>query len=306
MCRLLIRIVISAIIIIFPSTTITTTINTLFVDAMATTTNTKKVCLLTGGSGTIGYAIAKALKASSSSNDWHIILLGRRPPPSSITNVEDDDDNGALLAYDTFVKEMEMTNESSVCSTLNEHFESVKGTSLDRLDLLVNCAGCSLGNEPITNVSADSFRTVMEINLVVPFILSKWAMGKMAMNSNGGRIINIGSIAGESPRLHSVPYTTSKFAMGGLTRAFSVEGRHLAQTTQTTTDGMVAVCQINPGNVRSSLIPPEEAARREKEEGFVEADDLGNYVAMVANLPNEANVLESTVMPTRQPMVGRG
>ena len=129
------------------------------VDAMATT-NTKKVCLLTGGSGTIGYAIAKSLKASSASNDWHIIFLGRRPPPSSITNVEDDSD-GALLAYDTFVKETEMTNESSVCSTLNEHFESVKGTSLDRLDLLVNCAGCSLCNEPIANVSADTFRTVM-------------------------------------------------------------------------------------------------------------------------------------------------
>ena len=131
-------------------------------------------------------------------------------------------------------------------------------------------------------------------------------MGKMAMN-NGGRIINIGSIAGESPRLYSVPYTTSKFALGGLTRAFSVEGRHLAETTQTNAaDGMVAVCQINPGNVRSSLISAEEAAQREKEEGFVEADDLGNYVAMVANLPHEANVLESTVMPTRQPMVGRG
>jgi NADP-dependent 3-hydroxy acid dehydrogenase YdfG len=42
------------------------------------------------------------------------------------------------------------------------------------------------------------------------------------------------------------------------------------------------------------------------EEGFVEADDIGKYVAMVANLPNGTNVLESTVMPTRQPLVGRG
>lgn len=206
-----------------------------------------------------------------------------------------------------------MTDESSVASTLSSHFESLQNSpddsvrSLNRLDLLVNCAGCSLGNDPIADVSADTFRNVMEVNLIVPFILSKWAMSKMATPS-GGRIINIGSIAGESPRLHSVPYSTSKYALGGLTRALSMEGRHLAQTTKSTDagSGVVAVCQINPGNVRSAIMSAEEAARREKEEGFVEADDIGKYVAMVASLPNEANVLESTMMPTRQPLVGRG
>ena len=68
----------------------------------------------------------------------------------------------------------------------------------------------------------------------------------------------------------------------------------------------MAVSQINPDNVRSSIMSAVEAVRKEKEEGFVEADDIGRYVAMVASLPNEANVLESTVMPTRQPLVGRG
>ena len=274
------------------------------------TTTTTKVCLLTGASGTIGYNIALALKASCTpSLSWYIIIIGRRPPPSSITDV--DGKPPAVLPYDTFLK-AEMTNEESVSTVLNAHFESLQKSTTDsvglnRLDLLINCAGCSLGNEPICNVSADTFRDVMEVNLVVPFILSKYAMSKMA-TPDGGRIINIGSIAGESPRLHSVPYTTSKYALGGLTRAFSIEGRHLAQTTKTTEagNGVVAVCQINPGNVRSAIMSAEEAARREKEEGFVEAEDIGKYVASIANLPNEANVLESTVMPTRQPLVGRG
>lgn len=273
------------------------------------TTTTTKVCLLTGASGTIGYNIALALKASSTpSLSWHIIIIGRRPPPSSITDV--DGKPPAVLPYDTFLK-AEMTNEESVSTVLNAHFESLQKSTdsvgLNRLDLLINCAGCSLGNEPICNVSTDTFRDVMEVNLIVPFILSKYAMSKMA-TPDGGRIINIGSIAGESPRLHSVPYTTSKYALGGLTRAMSIEGRHLAQTTNTTEagNGVVAVCQINPGNVRSAIMSAEEAARREKEEGFVEAEDIGKYVAMIANLPNEANVLESTVIPTRQPLVGRG
>jgi NAD(P)-dependent dehydrogenase (short-subunit alcohol dehydrogenase family) len=264
-----------------------------------------KVCLLTGASGTIGYAIARALKATS----WHIIIIGRRPPPQSTTGHVYGEANDA---YDTFLK-AEMTSESSVATTLTEHFESLKNSpeanirSLNRLDLLINCAGCSLGNVPIVDIPVETFREVMDINLTVPFILSKWAMIKMAANTPaGGRIINIGSIAVEAPRLHSVPYTTSKIALGGLTRALSVEGRFLGKTTKSSGDGYVAVCQINPGNVRSSIMSPEEAARRERDEGFVEADDIGKYVAMVANLPNSTNVLESTVMPTRQPLVGRG
>ncbi|KAL7554376.1 hypothetical protein ACHAWF_018207 [Thalassiosira exigua] len=264
-----------------------------------------KVCVLTGGSGTIGYAIARALKASSTpSPSWHIILLGRRPPPPSLTDV-----NGkppAELPYDTFLK-ADLTDEPSVNSTLDSHFESLRNTPLDRLDLLINCAGCSLGNEPIADVSADTFRKVMEINLVVPFILSKWAMLKMA-NPSGGRIINIGSVAAESPRLHAVPYTTSKYALTGLTRCFSIEGKFLMQTTKSAEagNGMVAVCQINPGNTRSNILSAEEVARREKTEGFLEPDDIGRYVALVASLPNEANVLESIVAPTRMPFVGRG
>lgn len=270
-----------------------------------------KVCLLTGASGTIGYAIAQALKASSTTATnnichWHIILIGRRPP-QKVTNDENPP------PYDAFL-EAELTNESSVVSILNSHFDSLKSSScvnvqaLDRLDLLINCAGCSMGNEPIADVTADTLRQVMEVNLIVPYILSRWAMSKMASSvPPGGRIINIGSIACESPRLHSVPYSTSKYALGGLTRALSIEGRNLSKTTKLAiSDGVVAVCQINPGNVRSSIMSAEEVARREREEGFVDADDIGKYVAMVANFPNETNVLESTVMPTRQPLVGRG
>mmetsp|Transcript_11912 Transcript_11912/g.20689 ORF Transcript_11912/g.20689 Transcript_11912/m.20689 type:complete len:276 (+) Transcript_11912:32-859(+) len=274
---------------------------------------TTKVCVLTGASGTIGYAIAQALKASSTpSQAWHIIIIGRREPPPSITHV--DGKPPATLPYDTFLQAT-LTDEPAVTSTLNSHFESLQSTpdksvqSLNRLDLLINCAGCSLGNEPIANVSADTLRQVMEINLIAPFILSKWAMSKMA-NPSGGRIINIGSIARQAPRLHSVPYFTSKCALAALNRSLSLEGRHLAQTTQTTNEdvgnGVVAVCLIDPGNVRSGLMSAEEAERRAKEEGFVDPEDLGKFVATVANLPNEANVLESTVMPTRQPLVGRG
>ncbi len=259
----------------------------------ATAEKKTKVCLLTGASGTIGFAIAKALKASDV--DWHILVIGRRP---------------AGLDYcDKFLKVDSFSDEDAVNKVLDEHFDSLKNSpdqSLNRLDLLVNCAGCSYGNEPISEVSAETFRMVLELNVVVPFILSKYAMKKMA-TPEGGRIINIGSIADQAPRLHSIPYTTSKIALRGLNRCLAVEGRHLSETTKINAEGgVVASCLVNPGNVRSAIMSEEEAARRSKEEGFVEADDVGKFVANIANLPNETNALECMLMPTRQPLIGRG
>ncbi len=109
-------------------------------------------------------------------------------------------------------------------------------------------------------------RQVMEVNLIVPDVLSRWAMSKMATTiPSGGRIISIGSIACESPRL--VPYTTSKCALSGLSRALSIEGRNMTKTTKCAElvggggSGVVAVCQINPGNVRSAIMSTEEAAQ---------------------------------------------
>ena len=253
---------------------------------------TIKVCLLTGASGTIGLAIAKALKASPT--EWHIIVLGRRPPSDHC---------------DKFLKVDSLSDEDVVTAVLDKHFESAKNSSdqsLNRLDLLVNCAGCSLGNDPIVDVTAEDFRATLELNVVVPFILSKYAMKKMAV-PEGGRIINIGSVADQAPRLHSIPYTTSKVALRGLNRCLAVEGRHLTETTKINAEGgVVAVCLVNPGNVKSAIMSEEEAARRAKEEGFVEADDVGNFVANIANLPNETNALECMLMPTRQPLIGRG
>ena len=112
----------------------------------------------------------------------------------------------------------------------------------------------------------------------------------------GGRIINVGSISAFSPRPDSAPYTTSKFAIDGLTRALALDGRELN----------IAVGVVHPGNVISELLSTEEVARREESEGFITAEDVAECVLTMAKLPLSANVLELTVMPTRQPLVGRG
>ena len=62
---------------------------------------------------------------------------------------------------------------------------------------------------------------------------------------------------------------------------------------------------VHPGNVRSDLLRPADVALR-AEEGFLTAEDVAQTVGLMAQLPPSASVLELTVLPTRQPLVGRG
>lgn len=192
-------------------------------------------------------------------------------------------------------------------STVDQGGGSVRGVSCDvtsesgvlelfgqceGLDLLVNCAGIAIGG-PTAELSAEAFMGVLQVNVLGPFLCAREAFKRMA---SGGRIVNVGSISAQAPRPHSCPYTTSKFAIDGLTRSLALDGRPLG----------IAVGVVHPGNVRSAIMSPEEAARREQAEGFITADDVAACVLTMATLPLSANVLELTVMPTRQPLVGRG
>ena len=99
-----------------------------------------------------------------------------------------------------------------------------------------------------------------------------------------------------NPRPNSTAYTTSKFAIAGLSKSLALDGRALG----------IAVGTIHPGNVASDLLTPEELEARSKTEGFIQSEDVAQCVLTMAQLPCTANILEMTVLPTRQPFVGRG
>merc|ERR1719162_641187 len=142
---------------------------------------------------------------------------------------------------------------------------------------------------------------VLGVNVVGAFVCAREAMKRMKQkdNSDGGgrgRIINIGSISAFSPRPNSTAYTTSKFAITGLTKSLALDGREHG----------IAVGTIHPGNVVSELLSPEDVEVRGRTEGFLRPEDVAQCVLTMVQLPYTANVLELTVIPTTQPLVGRG
>jgi NADP-dependent 3-hydroxy acid dehydrogenase YdfG len=122
-----------------------------------------------------------------------------------------------------------------------------------------------------------------------------------AQTPKGGRIINNGSISAHAPRPFSAPYTATKHAITGLTKACSLDGRAHD----------IACGQIDIGNAATEMTEPmargvlqpngEMAA-----EPRMDVQHVAAALVQMASLPLEANVQFMTIMATRMPFVGRG
>src|SRR6202000_1113295 len=88
-------------------------------------------------------------------------------------------------------------------------------------DVLVNNAGISF-IAPAETIEASTFRRVLEVNLVAPFVLSR-AVGSMMLAQREGSIVNVASIAGLVGVSDRSIYNASKHGLIGLTRTLSGE-----------------------------------------------------------------------------------
>lgn len=90
-----------------------------------------------------------------------------------------------------------------------------------RLDILVNSAGISQ-RQPFLEVTPESFRRILSVNLDGTLYCGQWAARAMAERGYG-RIVNIASISGYRAGFGRTAYGTSKAAVIGLTRQMAVE-----------------------------------------------------------------------------------
>jgi NAD(P)-dependent dehydrogenase (short-subunit alcohol dehydrogenase family) len=120
----------------------------------------------------------------------------------------------------------------------------------------------------------------------------------------GGRIINNGSISAHAPRPNSAPYTTSKHALTGLTKALALDGRKYD----------IACCQIDIGNAATDMVDAilkngagaTQASGSVATEPTLGLDHVARAIVHMASLPLEANIQFMTLMATKMPYIGRG
>ena len=241
--------------------------------------NNNKTAIITGAGKGIGRGIA--LKFAE--NNFNLILASRNV--DNLNKVKKDCD---LLNNDSsYVIQTDITEEKSVDNLFSE-----SKSKLGKIDVLINNSGVFDGGA-IDEISVETWDKVISVNLRGAFLCLRQAM-KLMKSQKYGRIVNIGSISGQVPRLHSAPYTTSKFGLTGLTKAAALEGR----------DFNIVVSIVHPGNVITEL----RANRGEDKdiEPMMEAQDIAELVFLTVNLPSNVNLLESVMLPNTQLYVGRG
>jgi len=171
-----------------------------------------------------------------------------------------------------------------------------------RLDVLFNNAGLNAPGIPIEDLTYEKWTSIVDVNLTGAFLCAQAAFKLMKdQDPRGGRIINNGSIAAFAPRPNHVPYTTTKHAITGLTKCFSLDGRKYD----------IACGQLDIGNAATEMtdritVGVLQANGARMPEPRMNVQHVADTVVYMANLPLDANVLFMTLMATKMPLVGRG
>jgi 3-oxoacyl-[acyl-carrier protein] reductase len=106
------------------------------------------------------------------------------------------------------------------------------------LDVLVNCAGVTT-SFPVLDIPEEEWDRAMEVNLKGPFLVSKAAAKVMLAQGRGGRIVNVASLAGLSPRPGIAHYGASKAGLILFTRAMAMEVGKFGITVNAVAPGVI-------------------------------------------------------------------
>jgi len=247
-----------------------------------------KVAIVTGGGTGIGKASALALARAG----FAVVVAGRRREPLDATVKQGEAGGARMLGVVTDVSDP-VAVEALFAATRQ---------AFGRLDFLFNNAGFGAPGVPMEDLTAEQWLAVVGANLNGTFFCTQQAIKMMkAQNPQGGRIVNNGSISAHVPRPNSAPYTATKHAITGLTRATSLDGRKYD----------IACGQIDIGNALTDMTRSSQAGQLQPNgevvpEPRMDVEHVAQAIVMMAGLPLESNVQFMTIMATKMPFVGRG
>jgi NAD(P)-dependent dehydrogenase (short-subunit alcohol dehydrogenase family) len=246
-----------------------------------------KTAIVTGAGSGIGKAVALTLLKDG----YSVVLAGRRKDALEQT-AKESGAGARAVAVPTDVSDPQ---------SVKAMFAKAKQT-LGRLDLLFNNAGVSAPGVPLEDLTVEQWRNVVDINLSGMFFCIQEAFRIMKdQNPRGGRIINNGSISAHAPRPNSMPYTSTKHAVTGLTKSASLDGRKYD----------IACGQIDIGNALTEMAAKmtkgvPQANGEIKVEPTMDVQRVADAVLHMASLPPDTNMQFLTIMATKMPFVGRG
>ncbi|MBI0433749.1 3-oxoacyl-[acyl-carrier-protein] reductase [Roseomonas sp. KE0001] len=221
-----------------------------------------KVALVTGATGGIGAAIARALHAQGAK----VALSGTRE--AVLRELADELGEGALVAPANL-------SDPAAPQALIEKVEA----ELGRLDILVNNAGFTRDGLAM-RMSDQDWSDVLEVDLAAPFRLARASLRGM-MKRRSGRIVSIASIVGVTGNPGQANYAAAKAGLIGMSKSLAQEVASRG----------ITVNVVAPGFVRT---PMTDALNEQQKARLMERIPLGrmgeatDIAAAVAYLASDA------------------
>lgn len=248
-----------------------------------------RVAIITGA----GSGIGKHTALRFLEDGYNVVMAGRRLETLERTKKESKHNGSRVLLMPT-----DVSDPNSIRQLFSKTTEQY-----GRLDVLFNNAGIGSPRDILfEDLDFAQWKAVVDTNLTGSFVCSQEAFKLMkSQTPMGGRIINNGSISAHVPRPNSAPYTSTKHAITGLTKATSLDGRKYN----------IACGQIDIGNAHTAMTARSESGTAQANgtimvEPTMDVDNVAKAVLYMASLPLDTNVQFMTVMATTMPYIGRG
>jgi 3-oxoacyl-[acyl-carrier protein] reductase/meso-butanediol dehydrogenase/(S,S)-butanediol dehydrogenase/diacetyl reductase len=257
-----------------------------------------KVALITGAGGMRGVGRATALKLAQQGADLALTDVHREPedlPPGEVRlgwrGLDSVAEEVQPLGRRCFTTSCDLGQSDQVQRLVQQ----VVG-HYGRIDILVNNARAIIGRDkvPVTELSEDVWQHFLAINTTAVFLLTKLVGREMIRQGRGGRIINIASNASKQASARGAAYSSSKFAVLGLTQASALDLAPYNITVNAVCPGPINTDRLSyweRARAEEEGIPLEDfRARIVKEAGqatplgrIAEAEDVANMVGFLAS-----------------------
>ena len=223
-----------------------------------------KVALVTGAASKRGMGRAVAVRLAKEGAD--VAVLDKYAAPRSIW--PGDEGWGGLNAVVAEIKAQGRQGLALVADVSSgaEVADAVAKTlaKFGKIDILVHCGGIrGAMTTPITDLSEEEWRAIIDINITGSFLIAKAVAKTMIPNGEGKKIVLFGSKAATQGYAGSSGYCASKHGVLGLGRTLAAE---LAQYK-------INVNIINPGGFDTNL-RDQEITRRAKAQGITLAEAI--------------------------------
>lgn len=236
----------------------------------------RKVVLVTGAAKGIGAAIVKKM----ASLDYNIVLNYLTSEKEAIDLKKEIED---IYDVEVICMQADVSSEDEVKKMVKQIMDK-----FNKIDVLINNAATTHDNYFYEKTGSE-FQTILNTNLVGPFLTCKY-VGEEMLKQKSGVIINISSTNGiDTQEIYSMDYDASKAGVLSLTKNFA---KALSP--------FVRVNAVAPGWTKTEAVlemNPDYLKEEEQKillERFAKPEEIANVVAFLAS--DEARFVNSTVI----------